>query len=91
MPKFRKKPITVEANQLTGEMSIADAKQIGACFDRHPGLVTVLHVHTKQGQVVAVSPGEWIIRETDGSGFYPCDPEMFDATYELEPVFPKYV
>ena len=28
-------------------------------------------------------PGDWIITEMiDGSGFYPCKPDIFEATYE---------
>jgi hypothetical protein len=32
--------------------------------------------------VCRLDPGDWIIREQDGSGFYPCKADVFAATYE---------
>lgn len=29
-----------------------------------------------------VSPGDWVIRGVQGE-FYPCKPDIFEATYEL--------
>lgn len=28
--------------------------------------------------------GIWVLRELDGSGFYPCAPEVFKATYRVK-------
>jgi len=41
-------------------------------------------VEGKQGYV-PVNPGDWIIAEPDGSGFYPCAPNVFAAKYEPVP------
>jgi hypothetical protein len=41
-------------------------------------------IETQEGVMIA-SPGDWIIREpfpTDDRQFYPCKPDIFDATYE---------
>jgi hypothetical protein len=70
MAQYHKKPVIVEAVQWNG----------GA----HP-LVETEHgnayVLGKQGYVM-IYPNDWIIAEQDGSGHYPCNPEVFTATYE---------
>ncbi len=39
-----------------------------------------IHIPTPEG-VMAVSPGDWVIRGVKGE-FYPCKPDVFAATYE---------
>lgn len=39
-------------------------------------------IETLEGVMVA-SPGDWIIRGVQGE-FYPCKPDIFEATYEPE-------
>lgn len=39
-------------------------------------------VTTIQGQRVAISPGEWVITESDGVHHYPCSAEEFSRLYE---------
>lgn len=45
----------------------------------------IMHVHgwidTVQGGH-DVCPGDWIITEMDGKGYYPCKPKVFAAKYE---------
>ena len=78
MPFFRKKPVRVEAVQWSPELPHPAVKvtapQRGSIEPR--GIM-----HTKHGHVF-VSPGDWIIAELDGDGFYPCKPDIFSATYE---------
>lgn len=38
-----------------------------------------MHIQTLEGWL-HVSPGDWIIRGVKGE-FYPCKPDVFDATY----------
>jgi hypothetical protein len=38
-------------------------------------------IDTRQGGHT-VCPGDWIITEPDGTGFYPCKPNVFEAKYE---------
>ena len=40
-----------------------------------------LFIHTKEG-VMAASPNDWIIQGLKGE-FYPCKPDVFEASYEL--------
>jgi hypothetical protein len=37
-------------------------------------------IHTLEG-VLTASPGDWIIKGVQGE-FYPCKPDIFEATYE---------
>ncbi len=39
-----------------------------------------LEIETLEGEMTA-RPGDWVIRGVKGE-FYPCKPEIFDATYE---------
>lgn len=73
MAQYRKKPIVVEASQFKGEpMEGVEWDSIG----------TRPYVITKQGQRVSIQSGEWVIREADGSGYYPCAADTFANTYE---------
>ena len=40
----------------------------------------MIHIPTLEG-VMKASPGDWIIRGVKGE-FYPCQPDIFDRTYE---------
>jgi hypothetical protein len=98
MPFFRKKPVVIEAEQLTRE-------RIDACvLDGAPlpsGAVMMSnHCHMGRREVYSArvvvktlegvmeaSPGDWIIRGVRGE-FYPCRPDIFAATYEPAPVSP---
>lgn len=77
---FRKKPVTIEAMQFEPETAIAIkewAKTHGQTILVRNG---VLDVPTLEGTMTA-QPGDWIIRGVQGE-FYPCKPDIFDATYE---------
>lgn len=81
--KFKKKPVTIDAVQWTGE----NAEEIQTfLFDGHPhaaaGWVKGIYVEigTLEGLMVA-SQGDWIIKGVKGE-FYPCKPDIFEATYE---------
>ena len=88
MPKFRKKPVEIEAEQFRdARMGQSTSEWIrsfpkGVCFkgcqdSRRP------HLHTvHQGQIVDLADGDWIIPEADGEHFYPCKPDIFEATYD---------
>jgi hypothetical protein len=81
MAKFRRKPIVIDAVQWDGL-----ARVRGMCDGAVCGLKPENwseHVHTMHdGQMVELTPGDWIIPEPDGVHFYPCKPEVFSATYE---------
>lgn len=85
MPQqFRKKPVVIEAEQYTHP-----GQQL-AGFCAHPRCeaghgAKKPHVHTAHaGQAVYIEFGDWIIPEPGGRGYYPCKPDIFEATYEPE-------
>lgn len=85
MTAYRKKPVVIEAKQWTGDNGL----EIQAFLNDGHEFSTNGHVNgqyvdigTLEGLMVA-SPGDWIIRGVKGE-FYPCKPDIFDATYELE-------
>ena len=78
---YRKKPVVVEAMRWTGDNWYDAAIWIG--LHRHPALHregTALVIPTLEGNMRA-EPGDWIIRGVKGE-FYPCKPDIFEATYE---------
>jgi hypothetical protein len=88
MPKFRKKPAVIEAEQFLEGQPIPK----GVCFGWHCGDTAskIPHVHTTHNnQRVDVVFGDWIIPEPNGSNFYPCKPDIFKATYEPLEVLKK--
>lgn len=84
MPKFRKRPIVIEAVKYTGinDERIAAIEQfLGKAVEvRDVGNVLHIAIPTLEGEMMA-SPGDWIIRGAKGE-FYPCKPDIFAATYE---------
>ena len=92
MPKFRKKPIEIDAICWTGE-NIEEILNFMEPLDKLPnpgGFVSpgvghvpalgTLDIPTLEGIMVA-SPGDWIIKGVEGE-FYPCKPSIFEASYE---------
>lgn len=78
--KFRKKPVVIEAVQWTGSMSDV-IELIGHDLPTFgEGRDGSLRIHTREGDH-EVSPGDWIIKGVAGE-FYPCKPDIFEATYE---------
>lgn len=106
MPRFRKKPVEIEAMRIDadngnrnddGSESFLDPnrhdiaavsgwmlghgfRNFKVCGNGPFGIA----IETLEGTMTA-APGDWIIREpfpTDGRLFYPCKPDIFDATYE---------
>jgi len=94
MPKFRKKPVVIEAVQLTWKTwcdvcdflgSIISDENLGrqgeasdACGEDGPYIN--LTIPTLEGDHTALH-GDWIIKGVAGE-FYPCKPDIFEKTYE---------
>lgn len=85
MALYRKRPVVVEARQFTGDGNgLEIAEWCGGEFGRCPaGDHNVIDIPTLEG-VMTASPGWWIIKGVAGE-FYPCEPAIFEATYEEEP------
>ena len=89
MAKYRKKPVVIEARQFDGTEQSANQLCRWANGNRaepwidyvtRDGRVEDLLVHTMEGEMT-VSVGDWVIRGVKGE-FYPCKPDIFEATYE---------
>lgn len=85
MPKFRKKPVVIEACQLPQDDDAQLAyfikwavEQRMTGYSKHPegGIL----IDTLEGTMRA-NPGDWIIKGVKGE-FYPCKPDIFEETYE---------
>lgn len=80
--KFRKKPVVIEAIQLTDENieAIIDfCNQNGTRkIKAHP--LTGVVIETLEGDMLA-NKGDFIIKGVNGE-FYPCKPDIFEKTYE---------
>ena len=86
---YRKKPITISAVQLTKENIhnvlywIREFEQEVRYASEPPMRAVVgLVIHTLEGDMVA-RYGDWIIKGVKDE-FYPCKPDIFEATYELD-------
>lgn len=81
MKKYRKKPVVIEAIQLTD--SAFDAPHpnpehiVGVTYDP---FTRRAYIDTLEGQMAA-QVGDYIIRGVKGE-LYPCKPDIFAATYE---------
>jgi hypothetical protein len=71
---FRKKPVVIKAIQFIGKIT---QDHPGVYWDDGRAYVVTIH-----GQRCYIEPGDWIIPEPDGVHFYPCKPDIFEATYE---------
>lgn len=83
MPRFRKKPVVIEAIQFTGGNDgeiLSWATRFSLENPIEMGVSGTLYIHTLEGQMT-VSKGDWVIKGVQGE-FYPCKPDIFEATYE---------
>ena len=78
MAKFRKKPVEIEAIQLTENNIDALVEFCGDKIKSHP--LTGVVIETLEGNMLA-SNGDYIIKGVKGE-FYPCKPDIFEMTYE---------
>lgn len=80
--RFLKKPVVIEAVQWTGENADEVQKFLQQTEHAFAGFVKGRYVDigTPEGLMVA-SPGDFIIKGVKGE-FYPCKPDIFEATYE---------
>lgn len=78
MTKFKKKPVVIEAIQLTSDNK---DEILSFCKDAKIDGEKVL-IDTLEGTMEA-SIGDFIIKGVKGE-FYPCKPDIFNATYNAE-------
>jgi len=86
MRKYRKKPVVIEAVQLKrnfAELAIAEIpKELFGNYNigEFAEDSCYLEIKTLEG-VMTASEGDYIIKGINGE-FYPCKPDIFEATYE---------
>lgn len=77
----RKKPVIIEVIQWTG----ANVDEILAFIlpvgEARRGAENAIIINTLEGEMKA-SKGDYIIKGVKGE-FYPCKPDIFEATYEI--------
>lgn len=81
--KYIKKPIVIDAIKWTGNnlQEIESFAVDSTKSDIEEGKETYLYIHTLEGFLKA-SIGDMIIKGIKGE-FYPCKPDIFEATYEV--------
>lgn len=87
MPFFRKKPVVIQAKRFStnnddGTCLNSLVEWITECGGSAKHDNTSLYIQTLEGEMRA-EVGDWIIRGVKGE-FYPCKPDIFEATYELD-------
>ena len=89
MATFRKKPVEIEAVQWKGDNLLEVVRHTGQHasaahfkWEEYEDLVARdgLKIFTLEGKMHA-SIGDWIIKGVAGE-FYPCKPDIFEATYD---------
>lgn len=100
MPEFRKKPVVIEAMQLTAT-NVRDVQDWCRDVNSRSGATPVqvqwhfpddaagpadrvgwLVLTTIHGEEAIARVGDWVIPEPKPGRFYPCNPDVFAATYE---------
>lgn len=85
MPKYRKKPVEIEAIQFNDDTRQEIIDWTGC---RHKNMsddgceyeTANLFIKTLEGEMMA-RPGDYIIKGVKGE-FYPCKPDIFEETYD---------
>jgi hypothetical protein len=89
--KFRKKPVVIEAEQLTptkaldclvNSKSFAFGLNVSGNFNCYERSIYEAHIQiqTLEGTMTA-NLNDWIIKGVNGE-LYPCKPDIFEKTYE---------
>ncbi len=88
MAKYRKKPVVIEAKRLSRDNGCDVVEWIGQDAKFYPEIddstsypvPSILEINTLEGTMTA-QIGDYIIKGVKGE-FYPCKPDIFEATYE---------
>lgn len=90
MPKYRKRPVVIEAMRVPSpcdDLNISAHGVLAAWMQMNCAAKWEvanergeIHIETLEG-IMKASNGDWIIMGVNGE-FYPCKPDVFEATYE---------
>ena len=84
--KYRKKPVEIEAIQFDGtsmsshQISTWSDKKVWPNTSGFGEFLGTLSINTLEG-IMTASPQDYIIKGIKGE-FYPCKPDIFEASYE---------
>lgn len=79
--KYRKKPVVIDAIRWSGKNTDEiDNFSNSQCIHVTHGGIEMLEIYTLEGVMKALV-GDFIIRGIEGE-YYPCKPQIFEATYE---------
>lgn len=82
MPKFRKKPVEIEAMQWNSDVPMKEFEQFANYLIRADDVSDQFYVYDRLHDTwVEFEYGDWIIKGVQGE-FYPCKPDVFQATYD---------
>lgn len=73
MSWFVKMPKKFQAEQFFADKPLPFSSKGACCFDGDTWYVLTCH-----GQKTTIVDGDWIIPESNGSGYYPCKPDIFE-------------
>lgn len=81
--RFRKRPVVIQAVQLTDDNLSEVAEWCGGQYPDPPRVFgpNGMDIPTLEGTMIA-DIDDWIIQGVKGE-FYPCKPDIMDLTYEL--------
>ncbi len=85
LARYRKKPVEVQAGQWKGpwvKLPGVFAESAGGDPGSIGGEKVRYYVVTIHGQKAYLSPGDWVITEPNGENHYPCQDEIFRASYD---------
>lgn len=77
MPLYTTKPIEAEQFWTDGRAPLPFRDEGACCFDGKEWYVEDWDGHRK-----TIAYGDYIIRREHGAGFYPCKPDVFEASHE---------
>jgi hypothetical protein len=80
--RYRRRVTDVEAIRWDGRRETQDEITAWGASVRGTDNGALLLFVTKSRANCTVAPGDWVLREPDGSGFYPCAGGMFEASYQ---------
>lgn len=82
MPRFKKKPVEIEAMQWTTDVPMKDFERFANYLVRSSDDNESFYVYDRLHDTwVEFEYNDWIIKGVQGE-FYPCKPDVFEATYD---------
>lgn len=83
MNRYKSKPAEIEAYQwFPEEMGESPGVSYETNMTEAGIEIRSAYVTTTNGNKAYICPGDYVIREPDGNGYYPCKADIFDKRWE---------